>query len=132
MEPKTQMPVEESTAPKKILFVDDEEDWRTRVTASLTEGGFAVLAAGDASEAMRLAEEPGLGLIIVDEDLAGESGIMLTSFLRENHPGVPTVLYTTTEPDDAKVLNLMKQGVDQCLPKRSMDELIVSVGWCAN
>ena len=81
---------------------------------------------------MYRAEEPGVGLIIVDEDLAGESGLMLTKFLRENHPGVPTMLYTTTEPDDAKVLDLLSQGIDQCLPKRSMEELIVSVGCCAN
>jgi hypothetical protein len=47
---------------------------------------------------MRKAAGSRLGLMIVDEDLAGESGIMLTKFLRRNHPGVPTMLYTINQP----------------------------------
>ena len=113
---------------QKILFVDDEKHWRDKVSASLAEAGFDVLAASDGSEAMRQAADPCLGLMIVDEDLAGESGIMLSKFLRRNHPDVPTMLYTSTEHDADTTLNLMKQGADQCLPKGSMEELIVNVG----
>ena len=112
----------------KILFVDDEEEWRDMVTAALTEAGFEVLAASDGSEAMRQAADLSLSLIIVDEDLAGESGIMLSKYLRRNHPDVPTMLYTSTEHDTDKALDMMSQAADLCLPKGSMEELIVNVG----
>jgi two-component system, OmpR family, response regulator len=112
----------------KILFVDDEQHWREMVSTSLAKAGFDVLAASDGSEAMLQAADASLGLIIVDEDLAGESGIMLTKFLRRNHPDVPTMLYTTTEHDADTTLDIMNQGADLCLLKGSMEELLVNVG----
>ena len=112
----------------KILFVDDEEEWRDMVSAALAGAGFDVLAASDASEAMRQAADPALSLIIVDEDLAGVSGIILTRALRCAHPGVPTILYTSTKHDADTTMDMMNQGADQCLPKGSMEELIVTVG----
>jgi DNA-binding response OmpR family regulator len=118
----------DSPTRKKILFVDDEDSWREKVSASLTEAGYDVLAARNASEAMLRADMPSLGLILVDDDLAGESGILLTKFLRANHPGVPTMLYTSKDYDDATILSMAKQGIDRCLPKGGMDELIVTVG----
>jgi DNA-binding response OmpR family regulator len=111
-----------------ILFVDDEKHWRDKASAALAEAGFDVLAVSDGTEAMRKAADASLGLMIVDEDLAGESGIMLTSFLRRNHPGVPAMLYTSAEHDADTTRKLMNQGADQCVPKRSMEELIVTVG----
>jgi two-component system, OmpR family, response regulator len=115
-------------AKRKILFVDDEQDWRDQVCTSLTEAGFDVLAASDGSEAMRQAADARLDLMIVDEDLAGESGIMLSKFLRRNHPGVPTMLYTSAERDANATLDVMSETADLCLPKGSMEELIVNVG----
>jgi two-component system, OmpR family, response regulator len=112
----------------KILFVDDDQHWRDLVSAALTEAGFEVLAASDGSEAMRQAADLSPGLIIVDEDLAGESGFMLTRFLRCNHPDVPIMLYTSAEHDADTTMDMMNQGADQCLPKGSMEELIVNVG----
>jgi DNA-binding response OmpR family regulator len=114
---------------QKILFVDDEEHWRDRVSSSLAKAGFEVLAASDGSEAMLKAANSSLGLMIVDEDLAGESGIMLTRFLRRNHPDVPTMLYTSKQPDTDRTLDLMRQGADRCLPKGHMEELIVNVAY---
>ena len=113
---------------RKVLFVDDDQHWREKVTASLGAAGFDVVAASDGSEAMLQATDPCLGLIIVDEDLAGESGSMLTWFLRHNHPDVPTLLYTSTDRAADTALPLMSQRADQILPKGGMEELIVNVG----
>jgi len=112
----------------RVLFVDDDKDWRDMVAASLAAAGFDVLAVSDGSEAMAQATDPSLGLMIVDEDLAGESGRMLSRFLRHNHPDVPTLLYTTTEREADTTLELRSQSADQSLPKGSMEELIVNVG----
>ena len=114
---------------QKILFVDDEAHWRDRISASLTAAGFDVLAASDGSEAMFKAGDSSVGLMIVDEDLAGESGIMLTKFLRRNHPGVPTMLYTSNRQDAHQTPDIMSQGADRCLPKGSMTDLLANVAY---
>ena len=118
-----------NTLPKrKILFVDDEKPWRDTVSASLGEAGFEVLAASDASEAMKQATDEALGLMIVDEDLGGESGIILTEFLRHNHPDVPVMLYTRSEQDPDAAPGMRSEGPEQSLPKGTMEELVLNVG----
>jgi two-component system OmpR family response regulator len=109
--------------------VDDEAQWRDRISASLTAAGFDVLAASDGSEAMLKAGDSSLGLMIVDEDLAGESGIMLTKFVRRNHPDVPAILYTSNEHDAHRTLDLLRQGADRCLPKGRIEDLIANVAY---
>jgi two-component system, OmpR family, response regulator len=116
---------------RKILLVDDENQWRDMVSAALSEAGFDVLSTADGSEAMRQADDHSLGMMLVDEDLAGESGILLTQFLRYNHPDVPTMLYTSNRQAAHQTLALMRQGVDRCLHKGSMDDLIVNVAYYA-
>jgi DNA-binding response OmpR family regulator len=118
-----------SVTKQTILFVDDEKHWRDRVSASLGEAGFEILAASDGSEAMRKAASSSLGLMIVDEDLAGESGLMLTKFLCRNHPDVPAMLYTTSEHDAHRTLDVMRQGANRCLPKGSMRDLLANVAY---
>jgi len=112
---------------KTILLVDDEADWRARASDRLAKAGYDVVVAADASEAMLRAEEPRVGLIIVDDRLGNESGFMLMRFLHKNFPEKPTVLYTSFEYDDAMVLQIIDQGADQCVHKGSLDELVVTV-----
>lgn len=112
---------------KTILLVDDEADWCARASDCLAKAGYDVMVAADASEAMLRAEEPRVGLIIVDDRLGNESGFMLMRFLHKNFPEKPTVLYTSFEYDDAMVLQIIDHGADQCVPRGSLDELIVTV-----
>ena len=113
---------------RKTLFVDDEKPLCDAVSASLAGAGFDVLAVADASQAMLQAEDPALGLIIVDQDLAGESGVMLTKFLRWNHPEVPTIIYTSPEHEADTTSHTRNRRADQCLPKGSIEKLIAHVG----
>ena len=112
---------------KKILFVDDEEDWLCVVSTTLKSVGHDVLTAHDASEAMELSEGVKLGLIILDLNLAGESGIMLMRFLRRNHPEVPFLIYTGMEHDEEAVKNMLLQGAAQYLRKGPMEDLVKAV-----
>jgi DNA-binding response OmpR family regulator len=113
---------------KTILVVDDEEDWRVRTSDCLAKAGFEVVVAANASQALGQAEEHHVGLIIVDDYLAGESGIMLTRYLHRNHPEKPILLYTRVEYDDATVRHVVEMGADQILPKDNSQELLVTVG----
>lgn len=112
---------------KKILFVDDDKEWRSLVSATLKGVGHDVLTARDATEAMAQAEAVDLGLIILDLDLAGENGLLLMKFLRKNHPGVPVLLYTGLEHDEDAVKSMLMQGAHQYLKKGKMEELVAAV-----
>jgi DNA-binding response OmpR family regulator len=51
---------------KTILVVDDEEDIRTVVRQMLTADGYVVLDAGDPNQALRLAAEQPVDLLLTD------------------------------------------------------------------
>jgi DNA-binding response OmpR family regulator len=112
---------------KKILFVDDEPEWRSVVAEGLKAVGHEVIVAGDASEAMERTEGVSLGLIILDLNLAGEDGLMLMRFLRVNHPGVPVVIYTGRDDDEATITGMLTAGAVQYLRKGPMEELVRAV-----
>ena len=111
----------------QILYVDDEANWRDMVGETLRAVGHEVLTAGDATEAMEKQEGARLGLIILDLNLAGESGLMLMKFFKRNQPGIPIILYTGMENDQEKVRNMLLQGAAQYLRKGSMTELVQAV-----
>lgn len=114
--------------PKTVLFVDDDAGWCARVSASLTNAGYDVRTARDASEAMACADGIDLGLIVLDLNLKGESGLMLMRFLKENHPGVPIILFTAFDHDDVTIQSMLGMGANRYLPKTDVDHLIVTVG----
>jgi len=121
---------QELTAPRKgrqtkkrILFVDDEGDWRFVAGACLQDAGFEVLTAKDLTEALQRLETPRLDGIVLDLNLAGENGLLLMEFLKQKHPGIPILIYTGYQHDDEAVRNMLKQGAQKYLRKGSMTEL---------
>lgn len=112
---------------KKILFVEDTADWRSMVQTFLELKGYDVVTAQDASEAMAKTEGVELGLIILDLNLAGESGMMLMRFLKRNNPDVPVLLYTGMDHDDTTITAMLRQGADRYLKKGSLEELLKTV-----
>jgi len=110
-------------ASKKILYVDDDKDWRDVVTGTLHDAGHEVLTAKDATEAMVLTEGVKLGLTILDLDLAGEDGLILMKFFKRNQPDVPIILYTGLSHDDNAILAMLKQGAHQYVRKGPLGDL---------
>jgi CheY-like chemotaxis protein len=112
---------------KKILFVDDEKDWRSVVGAQLQDLGHETILARNGSEAMKLADGAQLGLIILDVDLAGEDGLSLMRYLRQNHPGVPILIYTGLDHDEEAVKKILSNGAAQYLRKGTLEKLVQAV-----
>jgi len=108
---------------KKILFVDDDEGWRTVVSLFLSEPGVSVSTAKDATEALVEAESQKLDLIVLDLDLNGENGVELLKFLKRNLPDVPVILYTGRTHDEDAILAMLRAGALQYLPKGPLKEL---------
>ena len=79
-----------------LLLVEDDVLVRMTVALMLEDDGFKVVEAGDAAEAMRLAEG-GLDIpvMITDVDLgAGANGMVLADQMRVLHPGMAVVFIT--------------------------------------
>jgi DNA-binding response OmpR family regulator len=96
---------------RKILFVDDEEELRSMVGEYLKFMGHEFWPAANAGEALRIAGEIPLDVIILDLNLGGESGgSSLLSLLNQKRPGVPILLYTGMESDDDAVKAMLAQG----------------------
>ena len=112
---------------KKILFVDDESDWRSVVATTLKDVGHETMVAKNGSEAMKLADGAQLGLIILDMDLAGEDGLSLMRYLRRNHPDVPVVIYTGLDHDEEAIRNILRNGATRYVRKGTLEELVSAV-----
>ncbi len=112
---------------RKILFVDDDKDWRYMVATWLGDAGYEVLTAGDATEALNMRESADLGLIILDLDLAGEDGVVLMRFMKQNHPDVPIILFTGLSHEDDTILKLLQEGAHQYVRKGPQADLIRAV-----
>jgi tubulin-specific chaperone A len=110
-------------AKKRVLFVDDEGDWRFVAGTCLQDAGFEVLTAKDAAEALRRMEAFQLDAIILDLNLGGENGLLLMELLKQKHPGVPILIYTGQEHDAEAIQKMLKQGARQYLRKGSMTDL---------
>jgi len=110
-------------AKKRVLFVDDEGDWRFVAGTVLQDAGFEVLTAKDATEALRRMETVKLDGIILDVNLGGENGLLLMELLKQKHPGVPILIYTGMDHDSASIQTMLKQGARQYLRKGSMTDL---------
>ena len=65
-----------------VLVVDDEESYRQALASGLTREGFAVEAAGDGHEALRLFHRVHPDLVLLDVMLPGASGLTVLEQVR--------------------------------------------------
>ncbi|MEK9706932.1 MAG: response regulator transcription factor [Alphaproteobacteria bacterium] len=98
-----------------ILVVDDDRRLRDLLQRFLTDSGFRVTTAGSAAEARDRLTSLRFDLLVLDLMMPGESGLSLTSSLREN-TNVPILMLTAmAEPDDR--INGLERGADDYLTK---------------
>ncbi len=122
----------ESRRGKRVLFVDDEGDWRVVAGAHLQDAGFEVVTAKDITEALRRMEKVKLDAIVLDVHLGKENGLLLMEFLKQSHPGVPILVYTGHDHSNDAVQEMLKQGASRYLRKGTMGELCEAVKQATN
>ncbi len=69
---------------KKILIIDDEPDMLRYLSMFLSDEGFQVETAGDGPEGLERVKAGGIGLITLDINMPGMSGVEVFSILRSN------------------------------------------------
>jgi Response regulator containing CheY-like receiver, AAA-type ATPase, and DNA-binding domains len=113
---------------RQVLIIDDDKTWLELAGSALQNAGYNVLTAHNGSEALEKAGEGKVGLIVLDLNLAGESGLTLMNYLKRNHPEAAILLVTGMDHDDITIRSMLDMGADQYLRKGSMEELLVTVG----
>jgi len=101
-----------------LLVVDDDARLRDLLRRYLSDSGFRVTVAGDASEARANLASFAFDLIVLDVMMPGDSGLQLTRELRADgrNPRIPVLLLTAmAEPEDR--INGLEQGADDYLAK---------------
>jgi DNA-binding response OmpR family regulator len=115
------------TSSRRILFVDDENDWRQMAIRHLSDHGYEVVTTETGAGALKEAARIRPDAIVVDLKLAAESGLRVMRVLSTAHPSVPILVYTGMGLDPAAKNELINQGAFQCLRLRSMQELLTAV-----
>jgi two-component system KDP operon response regulator KdpE len=109
-----------------ILVADDEAPMRKYITSNLKVRGYDVIAAADGVEALKIAGEHTLDLILLDIGMPGPDGTqVLAALRRETHVPVIMVSARGREHDKVHALDL---GADDYLTKPfGVDELLARV-----
>jgi len=112
---------------KQVLAVDDEIGALTLIEIMLQRGGFSVLKARDAKEALSILEETTPDMIILDIMMPGMDGIELCKRIRSRPETQHTpVLILSARGDSASIVRGIQAGADDYLPKPILHHDLVS------
>ncbi|MEO7989256.1 MAG: response regulator transcription factor [Chryseolinea sp.] len=100
----------------KILIVEDELNVAEVLKRGLVEEGYEADVAYDGQIGLRLAQNGGYDLIVLDVNLPVLNGLELCKRLREKDDQTPVLMLTALSMSDDIVLGL-ESGADDYLPK---------------
>jgi DNA-binding NarL/FixJ family response regulator len=112
----------------KILVVDDHALIREAMQLVLRQldANIEVLEAGNCIDALALADRhPDLGLILLDIQLPGMSGLDALGDFRERHPAIPVVVLSGSENRD-DVIRAIDGGAMGFIPKSQPSSVMIN------
>ncbi len=80
--------------PPTVLVIDDEHVIRELMIEILAEGGYGVVGASGAEQALELLADPEVSLVVSDITMPGLSGLELLDLIRLTRPSLPVVMVT--------------------------------------
>ena len=99
-----------------ILVVDDDTRIRELLGRYLSQNGFLVTEADQASTARQLAQLISFDAVVLDIMMPGEDGLSLTQSWKENQFRTPILLLTAKTESDSRIAGF-EAGADDYLPK---------------
>jgi DNA-binding response OmpR family regulator len=122
LSPKQEPP--QTSSARKILFIDDETDWRFMASVYLNDAGYQVLLAGNGEDAVNQFRENSPDLVLLDLNLVGESGLEVLQRLKATAPTARVVLFTGMDHDPETINQMLRLGAHQYLRKTTMGEML--------
>jgi two-component system response regulator FlrC len=101
---------------ESVLVVEDDAPLREALIDTLRAAGLTALAAGEASEALRLLASEEIALVISDVQMPGPSGYELLSAIKRLRPDLPVVLMTAYGTV-AQAVAAMREGATDYIVK---------------
>lgn len=95
--------------PGNILVVDDEPSVRELLREVFPSPDYQLLEAADGSEALKLARERDVSIVITDVNMPGMDGVSLLGSIRRIHPAVKTIVITG-QPVVKTAVHCLKTG----------------------
>ena len=108
----------------RVLVVDDERFFREAILEALAEAGIDCDAAESGEEALRIAHDPQVGVVVLDMTLEDVSGIDVLRRLRADRPGL-RVIVLSDHTDEGLVLEALRLDASDYLAKPLHDEELV-------
>jgi DNA-binding NtrC family response regulator len=116
------------TAPRpaaaRILIVDDEPLKRITLQIELSEAGYDVADAADATAAMALFDAQPADIVVTDVRMNGPSGLDLLSYVKDRRPETVVVLMTAYGTVETAVLAMKRGAADYITKPFTTDELL--------
>lgn len=102
----------------RILVAEDERDIRDLIVYTLRFGGYEVLEAGDGEEAVRLAQQETVDLILMDVRMPRMTGYQACTMLKndERTEGIPIVFLSAKGQED-EVKKGLEVGAEEYILK---------------
>ena len=96
---------------KTVLVVDDDPDTRDYLGTVLEDNGFAVVLAGDGTEALEKVEEKMPDLVTLDVTMPEKSGVSVYRTLKEDErlKDIPVIIITGISDDFKKFISSRRQ-----------------------
>jgi two-component system OmpR family response regulator len=85
---------------KKILVVEDDENFRSILEIKFISEGFFVVVAKDGEEGMVVAEREKPDLIFLDIEMPNMDGLTMAKKLKESNVKVPIIFLTNMKDDE--------------------------------
>ena len=110
-----------------LLVVDDEPNIRELLSTSLRFAGFDVVSAANGAEALRLAEQTDVDLLVLDVMLPDMDGFTVTRRLRDRGEQYPILFLTAKDETQDKVAGLTVGGDDYVTKPFSLEEVVARI-----
>jgi len=99
---------------KRLLIVDDEADVREFAANFFRKRKIDAITAGNGEEALKIIDNEDLGLVLLDINMAGLSGIEVLRRIREKNRDIKVIMVTGTKPEEGS-------SFDQCQQLGALD-----------
>jgi len=110
-----------NAGPTRVLVVDDERFFREAIRDLLESEGIELRLAATAAEALEAAEDPSIGVAVLDIQLPDQSGLTVLRILRERRPALRVVMLSA-HTDQEYVLEALRLGACDYLAKPLHEE----------
>lgn len=112
----------------RVLVVEDDKELRQMFSLVLSRGGYAVVGAKDAYDALSLLDHEFIDLIVTDVMMPGMDGFSFVRLLREGGSALPVLFITAKGSFEDKQAGFLSGADDYMVKPVDVKEMLLRVG----